>query len=303
MEWNSSLYIAFIDFQKDLDSLDGETLWSLLRHYGIREKFISLIRITYNGMSCRVIHEGSLTDKFQVNTGVRQGCLLSPFLFSLAVDWIMRENTAGRKNGIQWNDSLWNQLDVLDYADNIAQLSHSHSQMQQKIRRLEEAVEKLGLYVSKDKTKSRRINNSNEAPLLLEKGNTVEISTFTYLESIVSTNGGTEDDVKARIEKTRAAFTYLGSILSTNGRTEDDVKARNGKTRAAFTYLGSIVSTNRGTEDDVKARIGKARAAFTYLGSIASTNGAVVLKMISKPEMGKPEQLLTSCTRYGEQGI
>ena len=103
---------------------------------------------------------------------------------------------------------MWNQLDDLDYADDIAllshichTLSHSYNRTQEKIRRLEEAAEKLGLYVKKDKTKFLRINNSNEVPLLLEKGNIEEVSTFAYLRSIVSTNGGTEDDVKARIGK------------------------------------------------------------------------------------------------------
>ena len=50
------------------------------------DKFIAVIKNTYDGMSCKVLHEGALTDKIEVKTGVRQGCLLSPFLFLLAVD-------------------------------------------------------------------------------------------------------------------------------------------------------------------------------------------------------------------------
>ena len=101
LEWNSSLYINFIDFEKVFDSLDRESFWSLLRHYGIPTKIVNLIRKSYEGMSCRVIHGGQLSNSFQVRTGVRQGCLLSPFLFLLAIDWIMKKSTKEKRKGIQ----------------------------------------------------------------------------------------------------------------------------------------------------------------------------------------------------------
>ncbi|KAK2176630.1 hypothetical protein NP493_650g00027 [Ridgeia piscesae] len=86
MEWDSSLYINFVDYEKAFDSLDRDTLWKLLQHYGIPDKLISLIRNSYEDMACRVVHAGQLTDSFVVKTGVRQGCLLSAFLFLLAID-------------------------------------------------------------------------------------------------------------------------------------------------------------------------------------------------------------------------
>ena len=130
MEFDSSLYINFVDYEKAVDSLDRDTLWKLLQHYGIPEKIITLIRNTYDGMTCKVTHTGRLTDSFQVKTGVRQGCLLSPFMFLVAIDWIMKTTTKNRRNGIQW--TLWSQLDDLDFADDLALLSHSHEQMQEK---------------------------------------------------------------------------------------------------------------------------------------------------------------------------
>ncbi|KAK3087680.1 hypothetical protein FSP39_009109 [Pinctada imbricata] len=65
MEWNSPLYINFIDYEKAFDSVDRETLWTLLRHYGVPKKIVNLIKNSYEGMSCRVIHEGQLTESFQ----------------------------------------------------------------------------------------------------------------------------------------------------------------------------------------------------------------------------------------------
>ena len=87
LEWNSSSFLKFVDFEKTFDNLDREVLWNLMAHYGIPQKFINIIRNSYNNMQCRVIHEGKLTESFDV----KQGCLLSPFLFPLAIDYIMIE--------------------------------------------------------------------------------------------------------------------------------------------------------------------------------------------------------------------
>ena len=91
-EWDSSLIRNFVDCERAFDSLDKrDTLWTFLQHYGIPDTFISLIRITYEDMTCRVIHAGQLTDSFMVKTGVRDRCRLSPFLFLFAIDWITKK--------------------------------------------------------------------------------------------------------------------------------------------------------------------------------------------------------------------
>ncbi|VDO51651.1 unnamed protein product [Schistosoma margrebowiei] len=128
VEWNSSLYINFIDYEKAFDSVDRRTLWKLLRHYGVPEKIVNIIQNSYDELQCKVVHGGQLTDAFQVRTGVRQGCPLSPFLFLLVVDWIMKTSTSEGKHGTQW--TAQNQLYDLDVADDIALLSHTHEQMQ-----------------------------------------------------------------------------------------------------------------------------------------------------------------------------
>ena len=98
---NSLLYINFIDYEKAFYSVDRHTLWKLLRDYGASVKIVSLIECIYRDMGCRVVHADQISEKFQVKTAVRQGCLLSPFLFLLVIDWIMRETMKGKNNGIQ----------------------------------------------------------------------------------------------------------------------------------------------------------------------------------------------------------
>ena len=125
LEWNSSFYINFIDYEKAFDSVDRDMLWKIMRHYGIPEKIVNLIRSLYVRTNCQVSHDGQLSEPFQINTGVRQGCLLSPFLFTLAVDWILKESTKGKKCGVQWTP--WIQLEDLDLADDLTLMSHTNT--------------------------------------------------------------------------------------------------------------------------------------------------------------------------------
>ena len=66
---------------KAFASVDRNIIWQLMHHYGIPSKFIKLIQDLYESSSCQVIHNGKLSESFEMITGARQGCLLSPMIF------------------------------------------------------------------------------------------------------------------------------------------------------------------------------------------------------------------------------
>ena len=119
-EWNAPLCIGFIDFNKAFDSIHHETLWKILRHYGLPQKIVGLISVLYKSFECSVLMDSTQTDYFPVKSGVRQGCILSPILFNITLDYIMRQTTQNARHGIQWN--MFSQLEDLDYIDDIALL-------------------------------------------------------------------------------------------------------------------------------------------------------------------------------------
>ncbi|VDP07162.1 unnamed protein product [Schistosoma margrebowiei] len=210
VELNSSLYINFIDYEKAFDSVDRRTLWKLLRHYGVPEKIVKIIRNSYEGLQCKVVHGGQLTDAFQVRTGVRQDCLLSPFLLRPVVDWIMKTSTSEGKHGIQW--TAQNQLDDSDFADDLALLSHTHEQMKVKTASVAAVSASVGLSIHKGKTKVLKYNTENNSPITLDGETLEDVESFTYLGSIIDEQGGSDADVNARIDKARTAFLQLKNI-------------------------------------------------------------------------------------------
>ena len=170
-----------------------------MRHYGIPQKLVTFVEKMYDETTCRILNERQLTDSFEIKTGVKQGCLLSPFLFILALDWLLKEVTRGKRNGIQW--TLWNQLDDLDFADDIALLSHNHDQMQNKTKLLRDTSQTIGLRIHSGKSKILKVKTSGSETIMVGGSQLEEVSEFTYLGSIIDDNGGTGADIKTRIGK------------------------------------------------------------------------------------------------------
>lgn len=131
VEWQSPLYLLFIDFRQAFDSLDRDVMWKILASYGMPTKYLNIIKATYADARCMVVHRGKIDQSFTVHSGVKQGCILSPLLFILILDWVMRKaNTNAR--GIRW--TLTRYLEELDFADDICLLAHKRSDMEAKLR-------------------------------------------------------------------------------------------------------------------------------------------------------------------------
>ena len=65
------------------------------------ERSTNIIRRSYEGVKCPVVYGEQVTHAFEVQTRVKQGCLLSPLLYVLTIDWVMKSITTEKLNGIQ----------------------------------------------------------------------------------------------------------------------------------------------------------------------------------------------------------
>jgi hypothetical protein len=84
--------------------------------------------VLYTDFKSQVICNTELTDTFNVSMGVKQGWTLSPFLFILAMVWIMKNSTDKERRGIRWTTIMTSTttLGYLDFADDIVLLPHRH---------------------------------------------------------------------------------------------------------------------------------------------------------------------------------
>jgi len=84
--------------------------------------------------------------------------------------------------------------------------------MEEKLKRLKEESESAGLYININKTKGMRVNTSNTQKFRLGNTEIEEVRSFVYLGSVVSENGGTEEDVASRIKKENCVFVQLYTV-------------------------------------------------------------------------------------------
>ena len=89
-EFQKHIYFCLIDYAKAFDGMDHNKLWKILKVMGIPDHLTCLLRNLYAGQEATVRTEHGTTDLFQVAKGVLQGCILSPCLFSLYAQYIMR---------------------------------------------------------------------------------------------------------------------------------------------------------------------------------------------------------------------
>ena len=89
-EFQKNIYFCFIDYAKAFDCVDHNKLWKILKEMGIPDHLTCPLRNLYVGQEATVRTGHGITDWFQIRKGVRQGCILSPCLFNLYAEYIMR---------------------------------------------------------------------------------------------------------------------------------------------------------------------------------------------------------------------
>ena len=89
-EFQKNIYFCFIYYTKTFDCVDHNKLWKILKEKGIPDHLTCLLRNLYAGQEATVRTGHGTTDWFQIGKGVCQGCTLSPCLFNLYAEYIMR---------------------------------------------------------------------------------------------------------------------------------------------------------------------------------------------------------------------
>ncbi|XP_077280504.1 uncharacterized protein LOC143907534 [Temnothorax americanus] len=204
------MVVMFVDLKAAFDSVDRRILVEAMRKRGVREGLVERCKELLGETICRVRVGEEMGERFWTGRGVRQGCPLSPILFTLLLADIDDELKKGGWGGIKLGGR---KIYTLAYADDIAMLAENEEDMKGMIGKLEGYLDRKGLILNSEKTKIMRCRKGGGRWKKVSwrwKGRIIEeVRKFCYLGYVVKFNGRQDEHVK---ERTRRGAALLGQV-------------------------------------------------------------------------------------------
>ena len=126
-KFQKNIYTCFIDYSKAFDCMNHNKLWEILEKIGIPGHLTYLLRNLYAGQEATVRTGHETTDWFQIRKGIHQGCILSPCLFNLYVEYIMRDT--GQEEAQSGIKMARRNINNLRYADDTTLMAESKEEL------------------------------------------------------------------------------------------------------------------------------------------------------------------------------
>ena len=180
----AKLFVAFVDYVKAFDSVNWVGMWAVLRAYRVPDRLIRAIRALYEHSRAFVRTADGDSDWFEFMRGVKQGCCMSPFLFIVLLDFVMRHaidpilgvqvarRTSSRHPAVHVTD--------LSFADDVTLMSTSISNLQEQFDQLVCWGRPFGLEPSVSKTELLAVGQHEVSPVLFIDGCTPIVASADF---------------------------------------------------------------------------------------------------------------------------
>ena len=213
------LYVAYKNLEKAYDRVDRDAMWRVLGMYGINGQLLKAVQSLYEKSEacvrvCR--EEGEL---LEVGEGLRQGCVMSPWLFNLFMDAAMKKvrEKAGDV-GVTMRDERRNikwKVDWLMFADDTVLLGDSDEKLERLVQEFGRVCQRRKLSVNETKSKIMNIGKNgeeNQVNISLNDRRMEEVETYRYLGVDISSDGGMGEEVNQRITEVKKAWGALKDV-------------------------------------------------------------------------------------------
>ena len=147
LEKKKDLFICYIDYTKALDKVNHNKLLQIMRQIGIPQLETRLIYNLYWKQHAKVKFENNMTERIRIEKGVRQGCILSPILFNLYSEMLIREALREEECGVIINGEC---IKTIRYADDTAVVATSQTGLQ---RMMNNSLRKMSYIWNESKCK------------------------------------------------------------------------------------------------------------------------------------------------------
>ena len=175
---SKNVYCCFID-SKAFDCIDFELMWRTLLSFGIPKYLVECLKDLYHNQTAEVETAVGRTGPLSVQRGVHQGCPLSPMLFNLYSELIMRHALEKWEDGIEIGGNFYNNL---RYADDVALLATTEGKLHELVNDVSKASERFGLSLNAKKTQVMVIGRHTSSINIMYNGAPLEqVKQLIYL--------------------------------------------------------------------------------------------------------------------------
>ncbi|KAG1656246.1 Retrovirus-related Pol polyprotein from type-1 retrotransposable element R2 [Nymphon striatum] len=223
IEHQQDVFICFIDYSKAFDKVQHTKLIKLLEQINIDDKDLRIIKNLYWNQNAAVKVGDELSEWKSIKRGVRQGCVMSPDLFNLYSEHILRqlEDLPGISLG-------GNNINNIRFADDTALIAASEKKLQALLDKVVECSDKMGLTINVKKTKSMTISKKQQPPnckLTIGQKIIEQKDKFNYLGNFLTADGKSKTAIRTRIAMAKNKFQSMKQIL-TNRNLSNQLKIR-----------------------------------------------------------------------------
>ena len=203
------LFHNFIDFKKAFDRVWQEGMCAIMRLFNISKGIVNAIEALYESSKGAVLLGDEISDWFCTHVGVRQGCLLSPTIFNIYLEYIMTEALVGFEGSVSIGGRT---VTNLRFADDIEHVAGQAEELGTLTSRLEESAKQLGMQISAEKSKVMRMGSSDELDVLIDGKNLETVTQFKYLGAIITEDARSVQEIKIRIAVATSSLSKLKTI-------------------------------------------------------------------------------------------
>jgi len=241
LDHRKEVFICFVDYEKAFDRVNWVKMMDTLKQLGVDWRDRKLIWELYIKQQAVVRVADEYTDTCSIGRGVRQGCSLSPLLFSIYAERMMVEALDGVDEGVKVGGSL---LKDIKFADDQGMVAETERGLQIIMNRLNDASKEYGMKINIKKTKVMKDSKQGggNVNIVLNEERIKQVAQFRYLGSLITDNGSCSKEIKARIGMAKTAFNRRRELL-TRGISRK-VKKKIIKTeiwRVFFVWIGDVV--------------------------------------------------------------
>lgn len=225
-EFDKDVYLLFVDFKQAYDSKVRSTVWNEMIKLGIPSKLVRMVKTCMLDSRCKVKFNSGVSEEFTVNAGVRQGDALSPVLFNIALESVIRRIMQNKPQDL--NIGQGKQITLAAYADDVVVIAETKDNLKRTTEMLSEEAGNIGLIINENKIKFMIVSwrEHIQSAKTIKDMSFERIWNFKYLEVDINSQGDSHEEIHRRIKAGNKCYYSLVQLF----KSKKTIKKNENKT-------------------------------------------------------------------------